>query len=109
MIIYNVTFMMEQSLEQDFIGWMRGEALAAMVNPQSPAREPRLTVVAEVPGNPEFDKEARSYAFQVEFETLSVAREWAKTYLMPVLGQYTARYGAEHALSFATILQKVDL
>ncbi|MDE6247070.1 MAG: DUF4286 family protein [Muribaculaceae bacterium] len=109
MYIYNVTFMVENANEPSFLSWMRTYALNAMVNPESTARNPRLTLVADVPGDPEFARQACSFAFQVEFNSISDAEQWAATYLAPVLGAYTEKFGPEHALSFSTILQAIDL
>lgn len=109
MYIYNVTFMVENANEASFLSWFRGEALNMMVNAKSPARSPRLTLVADVPGDPEFARQACSFAFQVEFKSISEAEQWAAAYLAPVLSAYTEKYGPEHALSFATILQVIDL
>lgn len=109
MYIYNVTFLVEHLEKEGFLQWMRGEGLPALVNAESPAREPRLTMVAEVPGDPSFGADACSFAFQVEFPDLLQARQWAEDYLQPVLGKYTLRFGAEKALCFATILEEVNL
>ncbi len=109
MYIYNTTFMVSPSLKTDFLSWLRSEALPRLVNAESPARAPRLTLVADVPGDPEFAAQACSFAFQTEFESKDDASRWAETYLQPVVGDYTARFGAEHALCFATILEEVPL
>lgn len=109
MFIYNVTFMVDNSIKNDFLLWMRSSALPMLVNAESPAREPRLTLVAEVPGDPEFAKQACSFAFQAEFPDMPTAKKWAEIYLMPVLGNYTEKFGAERALSFTTILENVEL
>lgn len=109
MYIYNVTFLMEKGNKEEFMAWFRDEALAALVNAQSPARSPRMTLVAEVPGDPEFVNHAASYAFQTEFTSMDDAKQWATVYLQPLLGKYTQKFGNEQALSFATILEEIDL
>lgn len=109
MYIYNTTFMVEQSLKEDFVQWFRSNALTKMVNPESPAREPRLTCVVDVPGDPEFAAQAASFAFQTEFMAREDADRWAEVYLAPVIGDFTSRYGADKALTFATVLTVVDL
>lgn len=109
MYIYNTTFMVEQSEKENFLTWMRSHALPALVNDSLPAMAPRLTLVAEVPGDPEFAAQAASFAFQVEFNSIEDAKKWAETALMPVGGQFTSKFGPEHGLMFATILEVVDL
>lgn len=109
MYIYNTTFMVEQSEKEEFLSWMRSHALAALVNDQLPSRSPRLTLVAEVPGDPEFAAQAASFAFQVEFETIEEAGKWAEIALAPVAGEFTSKFGPERGLLFSTILEVVDL
>ena len=109
MYIYNVTFLVEKGNKQEFMTWFRDEALVALVNSESPARSPRMTLVAEVPGDPEFVNHAASYAFQTEFTSMDDAKQWAKIYLQPLLGKYTQKFGNELALSFATILEEINL
>lgn len=109
MFIYNATFMVEQSEKENFLVWMRSEALPELVNETLPAREPRLTIVAEVPGDPEFADQAASFAFQVEFDSLADAKNWADTALMVVAGNFTAKFGKERGLMFATILEALPL
>ncbi|MDE5902681.1 MAG: DUF4286 family protein [Muribaculaceae bacterium] len=109
MYIYNVTFIVERHNEQRFLQWMRSEALPALVNAQSPARSPRLTIVAEVPGDPDFSRHVCNFAFQTEYESLAEAQKWAEIFLQPLLGRYAAEFGAEQALSFATVLEEIPL
>lgn len=109
MYIYNVTFVVEKQDKEAFLQWMRDEALRALVNEESTARSPRLTTVVSVPGAPDFSTHACSFALQCEFVELEEAEKWAEVYLMPVLGGYTSKFGADKAQCFATILQEVDL
>lgn len=109
MYIYNITFMVEPEYKIRFLDWMRGAALPALLSAGSAARNPRLTLVAEVPGDPEFASQACSFALQLEFTDLSAAKEWADIHLSPVIGQYISEFGPEHALSFSTILESIDL
>ena len=109
MYIYNVTFVVEKQDKEAFLQWLRTEALGALVNEESPAREPRLTTVVSVPGAPDFADHACSFALQTEFQTLDEAEKWARVYLQPILGNYAAKFGVDKAQSFATILQTVDL
>ncbi len=109
MYIYNTTFMVDHAEKERFLGWMRSNALPALVNDTLPAREPRLTLVAEVPGDPEFAAQAASFAFQVEFDSMEDAAKWAETALAPVGGEFTATFGPERGLMFATILEVIDL
>ena len=109
MYIYNVTFLVEQAHKDEFLKWFRDEALTMLVNPESPARSPRMTLVAEVPGDPDFVNHAASYAFQTEYATLDEAKKWATVYLQPIIGKYIQKFGSEHAHSFVTILEEIDL
>ncbi len=109
MFIYNITFLVENNNEAEFLTWMRNHALLTLINPESPARSPRLTKVAQVPGDPEFSEQACTFALQTEFSNLQDAGKWAEIYLQPLLGEYSQKFGAEHALSFSTILESIDL
>lgn len=109
MYIYNVTFLVENGSESEFLSWLRNNALEKLVNEESPARSPRLTLVTEVPGDPEFARQACSFALQMEFADIAGAHRWADIFLTPVLASYNGRFGAEKALSFSTILQEIDL
>ncbi len=109
MYIYNVTFVVEKQDADAFLQWMRSKALVELVNPESPAKSPRLTTVVSVPGAPDFHTHASSYALQTEFDTLEDAEKWADVYLAPVLGAYGAEFGADKAQCFATVLRTVDL
>ncbi len=109
MFIYNITFLVENNNEAEFLTWMRNHALLTLINPESPARSPRLTKVAQVPGDPEFAAQAASFAFQVEFDSMEDAAKWAETALAPVGGEFTATFGPERGLMFATILEVIDL
>ncbi|MEZ3519217.1 MAG: DUF4286 family protein [Muribaculaceae bacterium] len=109
MYIYNVTFIVERHNEERFLKWMRSEALPALVNAGSSARNPRLTVVAEVPGDSDFSSHVCNFAFQTEHPSLPEAHQWAGEFLQPVLGMYAAEFGVEQALSFSTVLQDVAL
>lgn len=109
MYIYNVTFMVDNQEKTNFLQWMRSEALPMMVNDQSPAGSPRLTLVADVPGDPEFAAQAASFAFQTEFQNLEDAKRWAETFLMPVGGNFSAKFGPDRGMMFSTILEVIDL
>lgn len=109
MYIYNVTFIVERHNEERFLKWMRSEAIPALVNAKSSARSPRLTIVAEVPGDPDFSSHVCNFAFQTEHGSLAEAQQWAEIFLQPLLGRYAAEFGADQALSFATVLQEIPL
>lgn len=109
MYIYNTTFMIERSESDNFLAWMRLEALPSLVGEDSPAKAPRLTCVAEVPGDSEFAAQAASFAFQTEFDTLEEARGWASTRLADAVGRFKAQFGDDRALTFATILEEIPL
>lgn len=107
MTIYNITFMMERSLAEDFLHWFRSEALLCLDD--GAGANPRMTVVSEVPGDPDFNDQALSYAFQMEFEDIDKAKRWADRTLMPQLHRYTELFGRERAVVFTTILEAVSL
>ena len=109
MYIYNSTFIVPPGEKEVFLDWMRSTALPALVNESLPARAPRLTLLADVPGDPGFASQAASFAFQVEFDTLADAGKWAETALQPVAGLFTGKFGTEHAVIFTTILQNIEL
>ncbi|MDE5552659.1 MAG: DUF4286 family protein [Muribaculaceae bacterium] len=108
MIIYNCTFMLDKALGQDFLRWLKEEALTPLTQGLTHP-DPRLTRLIDVPGDPEFNNHALSYALQLEFDTLAEAQRWARTVLQSVTGMYTARFGGEKALLFTTILQDIPL
>ena len=109
MYIYNTTFIVAPTEKPTFMDWMRTTALPQLVNESLPARSPRLTLVTDVPADPDFASQAASFAFQVEFTRLEDARKWADIALMPVAGLFAGKFGNEKAAVFSTILQTVDL
>lgn len=108
MIIYNCTFMLDKALCTDFIQWLNDVAIPVLTHDR-PDANPRLTSLIDVPGDPEFNTHALSYALQLEFENLEAARHWADTSLLRVIGMYNDRFGPGKALVFTTILQEIPL
>ncbi len=108
MVIYNITFVILPSAREQFLEWMRGEAIAALFNPQSVARNPRLQTVVEAGGEKPGEDHGLSIALQAEFENVEAAHEWHDTTLPPVLGAFTTKFGP-HALFFNTLLEVIPL
>ena len=100
--------MIDRGLRDDFLGWFDTHARAALTTPPSPARNPRMTEVVEVPGDPELSAQACSIAFQAEFDSLDAAHRYGAEVLAPVAEAYIRRFGRERALIFGTILKSLD-
>lgn len=109
MYIYNVTFAIANEDQEEFLGWLRKEALGKLANSELGAREPRLTKVAEVPGDPDFAVQAASYALQMEFSSIEEAKRWADIALMEVGGMFTIKFGQDRGMMFTTILEVIAL
>ncbi|MDE6578123.1 MAG: DUF4286 family protein [Muribaculaceae bacterium] len=108
MVIYNITFVIHPSGENEFLEWMRGEALAALFNPQSVARNPRLQTVVEAGGERPSAEHGLSIALQSEFVNEEEAHEWHDNTLPPVLGSFTRKFGP-HSAFFTTLLSVIPL
>lgn len=108
MYIYNITFVMMPSREEEFLAWMRGDALAALFNQETTARNPRLQTVVEAGGEKPSADHGLSIALQAEFDSEESAHEWNDTALPPVLGDFTAKFGP-HAAFFTTLLTVIPL
>ncbi len=108
MVIYNITFVMEPKREQEFLAWMRDQAIAQLFNSDSIARNPRLQTVIEAGGAKPGADHGLSIALQAEFDNADDAHTWNDVTLPPVLGQFTAKFGP-HAVFFTTLLEVFPL
>ena len=108
MVIYNITFVIEPERQQEFLDWMRGEALSNLFNSESAAANPRLQTVVEAGGKKPDADHGLSIALQAEFDTIVAAHGWEDTVLPPVLGSFTEKFGP-HALYFVTLLEVLPL
>ena len=107
-VVSNITFVMLPDQRDRFLEWMRGKALAALFNPQTAAKSPRLQQVAEVGGEAPGPEHGLSIALQAEFKSAEEAHQWSDSVLAPVLGEYTREFGP-HALFFTTLLEIIPL
>lgn len=107
MIIYNVTFLVENGDEERFLKWMRSEGLNAFAAGAAADSHPRLTKVVEVPGDPEFARQACSFALQLDFADMASAKGWEAETMPKGIAQYARLFGDDHALSFATIMETI--
>lgn len=108
MVVYNITFVIEPKNEQEFLSWMRSEAIAKLFTPEGEARNPRLQTVVEAGGNKPDADHGFSIALQAEFDSADHAHRWNDDVLPPVLGDFTVKFGP-HALYFATLLEILPL
>lgn len=108
MVVYNITFVIEPQREEEFLTWMRSEAIARLFNQDSPASNPRLQTVIEAGGQKPDPDHGLSIALQAEFDSADHAHTWNDMTLPPVLGDFTAKFGP-HALFFATLLDILPL
>ncbi|MDE6299099.1 MAG: DUF4286 family protein [Muribaculaceae bacterium] len=108
MYIGNVTFVIHPHHEDEFIGWMRGNALAALFNEESAAREPRLQTVVEAGGEPVPAEHGKSIALQAEFADKEGFDAWTATQLPPVLSDFQEKFGPQAAY-FLTLLEVLPL
>lgn len=108
MIIYNITFMVERSEKERFILWIKGEGLQILL-PEGNDLTPRLTLLRDVPGDPEFAQQACSFALQLSFADTMAMDGWASEFLPKGIALFQKRFGAEHALHFATVLEEIPL
>lgn len=99
--------MVEQEDASRFTDWIRSEGLPIMCGDAEV--RPRLTRLVEVPGDPEFSKQACSFALQLEFPTREALDEWADAKLPKGLGLFRRRFGTQRALFFASILEEIKL
>lgn len=108
MVVYNITFVILPAKREEFLSWMRGNALAALFNPQSAARNPRLLTVEETGGEKPAEDHGLSIALQAEFDDAATAHDWNDKVLPPVLGDFTSKFNP-HALFFSTLLDVIPL
>lgn len=108
MVVYNITFVIDPSREEEFLNWMRSEAIGKLFNQDSLAANPRLQTVIEAGGHKPAPDHGLSIALQAEFDSAEHAHAWNDTTLPPVLGDFTAKFGP-HALFFATLLDIIPL
>ena len=105
---YNITFVIAPSDEQKLLAWIRTEALPALFNPESPARNAALRKVVEAGGEKPGPEHGLSIALHAEFESESLAREWNDRILIPALGSFHSQFG-RNALFFVTLLENLPL
>ncbi len=108
MYILNTTFIMHPDQRENFLAWMRSEAIAALFNAQSVAATPRLQTVVEVGGQAPDPTHGLSIALQAEFQSPDDAHTWISENFAPVAGKYTEKFGP-HALFFQTLLETLPL
>lgn len=108
MYIYNITFVILPERENEFLEWMRGEALATLFTPGNGATNPRLQTVVEVGGEKPAAEHGLSIALQAEFATEEEAHKWNDQTVPPVLGNFTTKFGPQAAF-FATLLTVIPL
>ncbi len=108
MVIYNITFVLVPERQQEFLDWMRSDAISRLFNNDSEAANPRLQTVVEAGGKKPDPEHGLSIALQAEFDTIVAAHGWNDTVLPPVLGDFTEKFGP-HALYFATLLEVLPL
>ena len=108
MYILNITFIMHPEQRDNFLAWMRSEALPLLFNPHSLAANPRLQTVIEVGGQAPDPEHGLSIALQTDFQSLDDAHAWMNDNFAPVAGKFTLKFGQE-ALYFQTMLETLPL
>lgn len=86
--------------------WLRSSFVPRL--DAEPARDARLALVVDVPGEPELDRQARSLALQFRLPSMQDYQKWVSERLDPALADLTRRFG-EKVLTFRTVLEELPL
>ncbi len=100
--------MVDEDQAESLLRWLRGGTVSRLTEGLTDSN-PRLSTLVEVPGDPDFASHARSFALQIEFRTIEDAHAWGDARLMPLIADYTAKFGIERAAIFTTILEEIEL
>lgn len=104
MYIYNITFVIAPYMKENFLGWIRTEALPLLFPSEGSACNPRLQTVVEAGGEKPGPEHGLSIALQAEFYTEKEAHDWHDIRLPEVLGRFNAKFGP-HAAFFITLME----
>lgn len=106
--VYNTTFVIARGQESRLLSWLRSEAVPRLFAACSGAVSPRLQTVVEAGGEKPGPDHGVSIALQAEFDSEVAAHRWNDEVLLPVLGDFHAKFGP-HALFFTTLLEILPL
>lgn len=102
MIILNTTFVIEPSLRNDVLDWIKHTYIASAIH--SNALENRI-VITKVLNLPE--DESESYAVHLWFESLNMANDWNNRLGARLRTILSERWGQE-VLAFHTFLEVIE-
>ena len=109
----NITFVCSNNPEKnDYVDliteWIRSVALRALFNAESPAKNPALRRLLEAGGEKIPDDHGSGLALHADFDSLEAFRQWHEVFLLPVLGEFSNKFGFETPY-FVTLLENLPL
>ena len=103
MIIYNTTFHVADSVEKEFLAWMKGFYITEAVKGKS-LKEPQLSLImARQQGD-----NGNSYSLQFKSESVDVLERWYGTAGAELIKAMENKFG-QNVAGFSTIMTLVDL
>lgn len=110
MVIFNATFMIEESREQEFLDWLGMELPAKM--PMGFGRNgwdyaPQVSAMREAGGVDYRQAEAQSIALQMRFEDIAAARLWGRGKFATLGARFEEKFGPQ-AMVFTSIFEVID-
>ncbi|MFD1140682.1 DUF4286 family protein [Larkinella insperata] len=100
MILYNLTVNIDKGVEREWLKWMRGEHIPAVMATGLPQEYKVLHLLTEI------DNNGATYTFQYTFSSKLDFFRFQKYHSDELLGQIQQRYGNQH-VTFQSLLEEV--
>ena len=104
MLIYNTTFVCEDSRLNEFLTWLNAEAIPQLIKSDM-AHSPQLSRVVSLEEQPD---KTTNLSLQFRFNDFDTLEKWIGEYLFPILSAMNKRFG-DSALFFSTVLEPLPL
>ena len=106
--VYNITFVIEPSLEEKLIRFLKDRLIPKLFGEGSSATNPTLRKVMEVGGEKPGPDHGLSMALSADFNSEKEAHQWHDNILAQTLGEFTKEF-ANEGVFFVTLLEEISL
>lgn len=103
MIIYNTTYHVAETREEEFIQWLRSEYIPRAIA-GGELSSPQLTLVM----SNEPDRQGNSYSLQFHAPSVEALEIWYRKTGIALVKEIESTF-SQHVMGFSTLMQKLDL